>query len=107
MNNRNRYRRPVSASPRRVAGRPDRVVRPAKPVVPEQPPASIRRIGSSLKWVAGKAAGAVVGAGFIAAATYTLSNVGGWETSLRVGVVTVIPLLLMLQIGPRVTTGFS
>ncbi|MEU0877681.1 hypothetical protein ABZ345_03705 [Lentzea sp. NPDC005914] len=107
MKRNNRPRRPVVAPVRRVAGRPERQVRTEKPDVPEQTPASIHRIGVSLKWLVGKAAGAIVGAGFIAAATNTLSNVGGWETSLRVGAVTAIPLLLMLQIGPRITTGFS
>jgi hypothetical protein len=55
----------------------------------------------------GKAAGAIVGAAFIAAATQALSKTGGWETSLRVGAVTVVPLLAMLQIGPRISSGFS
>ncbi|MET8758202.1 hypothetical protein [Lentzea sp. NPDC004782] len=80
--------------------------RPPAPVVAEPPP-SIHRIGASLKWLVGKAAGAVVGFVFMTAATYTLSSVGGWATALRVGAVTIVPLLLMLQIGPRITTGFS
>ncbi len=55
----------------------------------------------------GKLAGALVGVAFLSVATHTLTAVGGWQTSLRVGAVTVVPLFVLLQLGPRVTSGLA
>lgn len=104
---RSRSRRPDKALSRKVAGRSRGQVRTDEPPALEEAPPSIRRIGGGVKWLVGKAAGAVVGLVFIATATRMLSAVGGWETSLRVGAVTVVPLLVLLQVGPRLTSGFS
>jgi hypothetical protein len=107
LNRRRHPRRSAKAPQRRVAGQYRSQTPTTETATSEQAPPSVRRLGVALKWLAGKAAGGVVGAAFIAAATHTLSAVGGWETSLRVGLVTVVPLLAMLQIGPRVTSGFA
>lgn len=107
MNRRRHPRRSAKAPQRRVAGRYRSQTPTTEAATSERTPPSVHRLGVALKWLAGKAAGGVVGAAFIAVATHTLSAVGGWETSLRVGLVTVVPLLVMLQIGPRVTSGFA